>query len=50
MPAHAKEVLSLAYSPSNPALLASGSRDRLIHVFENVDKDFDLTQTIEVHK
>ncbi|XP_015117371.1 mitogen-activated protein kinase-binding protein 1 isoform X2 [Diachasma alloeum] len=52
--AHDAEVLCLEYSkytkfPSDlPRLLASASRDRLIHVF-NVDKGYDFLQTLDDH-
>ncbi|XP_063985422.1 mitogen-activated protein kinase-binding protein 1 isoform X3 [Diachasmimorpha longicaudata] len=52
--AHDAEVLCLEYSkytkfPSElPRLLASASRDRLIHVF-NVDEGYDFLQTLDDH-
>lgn len=45
--AHDAEVLCLEYS-DNPKLLASASRDRLIHVFQ-VDKNYELLQTLDDH-
>ncbi|XP_041850150.1 WD repeat-containing protein 62 isoform X2 [Melanotaenia boesemani] len=48
--AHDSEVLCLEFSPSSTGvkLLASASRDRLIHVF-NLDKNFSLEQTLNDH-
>ncbi|XP_037300474.1 mitogen-activated protein kinase-binding protein 1 isoform X3 [Manduca sexta] len=47
--AHDAEVLALEYSPpSGPRLLASASRDRLIHVF-NVDNGYQILQTLDEH-
>eukprot|EP01135_Chromosphaera_perkinsii_P004659 Nk52_evm8s293 gene=Nk52_evmTU8s293 len=51
IPAHDSEVLSLAFTPSafsSEQLLASGSRDRLIHVFD-IQRKFSLKQTIADH-
>ncbi|XP_050678210.1 mitogen-activated protein kinase-binding protein 1 isoform X3 [Leptidea sinapis] len=45
--AHDAEVLCLEYSAS-PRLLASASRDRLIHVFR-VDKGYQILQTLDEH-
>lgn len=52
--AHDAEVLSLEYSKytklttDSPKLLASASRDRLIHVF-NVDEGYNFLQTLDDH-
>uniref|UniRef100_A0A8D0H706 WD repeat domain 62 n=1 Tax=Sphenodon punctatus TaxID=8508 RepID=A0A8D0H706_SPHPU len=48
--AHDSEVLCLEYSKpeTGVALLASASRDRLIHVL-NVDKNYKLEQTLDDH-
>lgn len=48
--AHDAEVLCLEYSglESNVNLLASASRDRLLHVF-NVDREYELMQTLDDH-
>ncbi|KAM7339941.1 hypothetical protein ACRRTK_000556 [Alexandromys fortis] len=48
--AHDAEVLSLDYSKpeTGVALLASASRDRLIHVL-NVEKNYNLEQTLDDH-
>ncbi|KAM9259194.1 WD repeat-containing protein 62 [Morus bassanus] len=48
--AHDSEVLCLEYSKpeTGAALLASASRDRLIHVL-NVDKNYRLEQTLDDH-
>uniref|UniRef100_A0A8C8R7I4 WD repeat domain 62 n=1 Tax=Pelusios castaneus TaxID=367368 RepID=A0A8C8R7I4_9SAUR len=48
--AHDSEVLCLEYSKpeTGMALLASASRDRLIHVL-NVDKNYKLEQTLDDH-
>ncbi|XP_028276033.1 WD repeat-containing protein 62 isoform X2 [Parambassis ranga] len=48
--AHDSEVLCLEFSPSSTGvkLLASASRDRLIHVF-NLEKDYSLEQTLNDH-
>ncbi|KAM9588953.1 WD repeat-containing protein 62-like isoform 10-T10 [Morphnus guianensis] len=48
--AHDSEVLCLEYSKpeTGAALLASASRDRLIHVL-NVDKNYKLEQTLDDH-
>ncbi|KAF4524053.1 hypothetical protein B566_EDAN013207 [Ephemera danica] len=48
--AHDAEVLCLEYSQhdSGHRLLASASRDRLIHVF-NVDQDYNFLQTLDDH-
>ncbi|KAL0858742.1 hypothetical protein ABMA27_011216 [Loxostege sticticalis] len=45
--AHDAEVLCLEYA-SKPRLLASASRDRLIHVF-HVDKGYQILQTLDEH-
>ncbi|XP_053622214.1 mitogen-activated protein kinase-binding protein 1 isoform X6 [Plodia interpunctella] len=45
--AHDAEVLCLEYS-AKPRLLASASRDRLIHVFL-VDKGYQILQTLDEH-
>ncbi|XP_063372341.1 mitogen-activated protein kinase-binding protein 1 [Cydia amplana] len=45
--AHNAEVLCLEYS-AKPRLLASASRDRLIHVFM-VDRDYQILQTLDEH-
>ncbi|XP_077991093.1 uncharacterized protein LOC144445426 [Glandiceps talaboti] len=48
--AHDAEVLCLEYSKpeSGSKLLASASRDRLIHIF-NIQEDFSLLQTLDDH-
>ncbi|XP_013394584.1 WD repeat-containing protein 62 isoform X1 [Lingula anatina] len=48
--AHDGEVLCLEYStlPAGPRLLASASRDRLIHVFDTRDQ-YNLVQTLDDH-
>lgn len=50
--AHDQEVSCLDFTPMNDAgldlLLASGSRDRYIHVF-NVQEDFALMATLDDH-
>ncbi|GAB1607476.1 WD repeat-containing protein 62-like [Argonauta hians] len=48
--AHDAEVLSLEYSPlhTEPRLLATASRDRLIHIFD-VEQDYGLLQTLDDH-
>ncbi|XP_009882018.1 PREDICTED: WD repeat-containing protein 62, partial [Charadrius vociferus] len=48
--AHDSEILCLEYSKpeTGAALLASASRDRLIHVL-NVDKNYKLEQTLDDH-
>ncbi|XP_062274498.1 WD repeat-containing protein 62 isoform X3 [Scomber scombrus] len=48
--AHDSEVLCLEFSPSSTGvkLLASASRDRLIHVF-NLEKNYSLEQTMNDH-
>ncbi|KAK1786048.1 hypothetical protein P4O66_017784 [Electrophorus voltai] len=48
--AHDSEVLCLAFSPieTNLCLLASASRDRLIHIF-NMENNYSLTQTVYDH-
>lgn len=48
--AHDSEVLCLEFSPlsSGVSLLASASRDRLIHIF-NRDQDYSLIQTLNNH-
>ncbi|XP_044209771.1 WD repeat-containing protein 62 isoform X2 [Thunnus albacares] len=48
--AHDSEVLCLEFSPSSTGvkLLASASRDRLIHVF-NLEKNYSLEQTLNDH-
>eukprot|EP00066_Takifugu_rubripes_P026554 XP_011615820.1 PREDICTED: WD repeat-containing protein 62-like isoform X3 [Takifugu rubripes] len=48
--AHDSEALCLAYSPMSTGvkLLASASRDRLIHIF-NVEKNYSLEQTLNDH-
>ncbi|XP_061916798.1 WD repeat-containing protein 62 isoform X1 [Entelurus aequoreus] len=48
--AHDSEVLSLEFSPASTGvkLLATASRDRLIHVF-NVEKNYSLVQTLNDH-
>ncbi|KPP65215.1 WD repeat-containing protein 62-like [Scleropages formosus] len=48
--AHDSEVLCLEFSPLETGLhlLASASRDRLIHVF-NMEKDYSLEQTVYDH-
>ncbi|XP_068441893.1 WD repeat-containing protein 62 [Clinocottus analis] len=48
--AHDSEVLCLEFSPTSTGvnLLASASRDRLIHVF-NLDKNYSLQQTLNDH-
>ncbi|KAH9630888.1 hypothetical protein HF086_014629, partial [Spodoptera exigua] len=45
--AHDAEVLCLEYS-ARPRLLASASRDRLIHVFQ-VDRGYQIMQTLDEH-
>ncbi|KAL4711270.1 hypothetical protein ACJJTC_019111 [Scirpophaga incertulas] len=45
--AHDAEVLCLEYA-AKPRLLASASRDRLIHVF-HVDKGYQILQTLDDH-
>ncbi|XP_075988863.1 WD repeat domain 62 isoform X2 [Anticarsia gemmatalis] len=45
--AHDAEVLCLEYA-ARPRLLASASRDRLIHVF-HVDKGYQILQTLDEH-
>ncbi|XP_041971032.1 mitogen-activated protein kinase-binding protein 1 isoform X2 [Aricia agestis] len=45
--AHDAEVLCLEYS-ATPRLLASASRDRLIHVF-SVDQGYQILQTLDEH-
>nr|XP_032525667.1 uncharacterized protein LOC116776567 isoform X3 [Danaus plexippus plexippus] len=45
--AHDAEVLCLEYS-CQPQLLASASRDRLVHVF-SVDKGYQILQTLDEH-
>ncbi|CAG9576897.1 unnamed protein product [Danaus chrysippus] len=45
--AHDAEVLCLEYS-SQPRLLASASRDRLVHVF-SVDRGYQILQTLDEH-
>lgn len=49
--AHMAEVLDLQYSPpeSGRSLLASSSRDRLIHIFDASKPTYDLLQTIDDH-
>ncbi|XP_033096520.1 mitogen-activated protein kinase-binding protein 1-like isoform X2 [Anneissia japonica] len=48
--AHDSEVLCLSYSnaESGHSLLASASRDRLVHVF-NLEDDYSLVETIDDH-
>ncbi|XP_041659122.1 WD repeat-containing protein 62 isoform X2 [Cheilinus undulatus] len=48
--AHDSEVLCLEFSPTSTGvkLLASASRDRLIHVF-NLEKNYSLEQTLSDH-
>ncbi|XP_054650919.1 WD repeat-containing protein 62 [Dunckerocampus dactyliophorus] len=48
--AHDSEVLSLDFSPTSTGvkLLATASRDRLIHVF-NMEEDYTLVQTLNDH-
>ncbi|XP_029026179.1 WD repeat-containing protein 62-like isoform X2 [Betta splendens] len=48
--AHDSEVLCLEYSPQSTGvkLLASASRDRLIHIF-NLEKNYDLEGTLNDH-
>ncbi|XP_041797432.1 WD repeat-containing protein 62 isoform X3 [Chelmon rostratus] len=48
--AHDSEVLCLAFSPTSTGvkLLASASRDRLIHVF-SLEKNYSLEQTLNDH-
>ncbi|KAM6932947.1 WD repeat-containing protein 62 [Xenentodon cancila] len=48
--AHDSEVLCLEFSPTSSGvkLLASASRDRLIHVF-NLEKNYSLEQTLSDH-
>ncbi|CAH0549034.1 unnamed protein product, partial [Brassicogethes aeneus] len=48
--AHDAEVLCLEYSPNDPSfnLMASASRDRLIHVFD-VKRGYDFVQTLDDH-
>lgn len=49
--AHESEVLCLSYSPprkSGLQMLASGSRDRLIHVFD-ANKNYQLKSTLDDH-
>ncbi|XP_029373755.1 WD repeat-containing protein 62 isoform X2 [Echeneis naucrates] len=48
--AHDSEVLCLEFSPKSTGvnLLASASRDRLIHIF-NVEKNYSLEQTLNDH-
>ncbi|XP_056297142.1 WD repeat-containing protein 62-like [Pseudoliparis swirei] len=48
--AHDSEVLCLEFSPTSTGvnLLASASRDRLIHIF-NLDQDYSLEQTLSDH-
>uniref|UniRef100_A0A671TV87 WD repeat domain 62 n=1 Tax=Sparus aurata TaxID=8175 RepID=A0A671TV87_SPAAU len=48
--AHDSEVLCLAFSPTSTGLklLASASRDRLIHIF-NPEKNYSLEQTLNDH-
>ncbi|XP_045458024.1 mitogen-activated protein kinase-binding protein 1 [Melitaea cinxia] len=45
--AHDAEVLCLEYAPA-PRLLASASRDRLVHVFL-VDRGYQILQTLDEH-
>ncbi|XP_023955304.2 mitogen-activated protein kinase-binding protein 1 isoform X6 [Bicyclus anynana] len=45
--AHDAEVLCLEYA-SSPRLLASASRDRLVHVF-HVDRGYQILQTLDEH-
>ena len=49
--AHNTEVLYLQYSPpeSGRQLLASSSRDRLIHIFDASRSTYDLLQTLDDH-
>nr|XP_046246031.1 WD repeat-containing protein 62 isoform X3 [Scatophagus argus] len=48
--AHDSEVLCLAFSPTSTGvkLLASASRDRLIHIF-NLEQNYSLEQTLNDH-
>uniref|UniRef100_A0A8C4D963 WD repeat domain 62 n=1 Tax=Dicentrarchus labrax TaxID=13489 RepID=A0A8C4D963_DICLA len=48
--AHDSEVLCLVFSPTSTGvkLLASASRDRLIHIF-NLEKNYSLEQTLNDH-
>ncbi|XP_057207402.1 WD repeat-containing protein 62 isoform X2 [Triplophysa rosa] len=48
--AHDSEVLCLAFSPNETCLrlLASASRDRLIHIFD-MEKNYNLVQTVYDH-
>lgn len=46
--AHDSEVLCLEYSSTNLSLMASASRDRLIHVFD-VKDDYEFIQTLDDH-
>ncbi|XP_036392882.1 WD repeat-containing protein 62 [Megalops cyprinoides] len=48
--AHDSEVLCLEFSPTETGLhlLASASRDRLIHIF-NIEKEYELVQTVYDH-
>ncbi|XP_015248456.1 PREDICTED: mitogen-activated protein kinase-binding protein 1-like [Cyprinodon variegatus] len=48
--AHDSEVMCLEFSPASTGLkmLASASRDRLIHIF-NVEKNYSLEQTLNDH-
>ncbi|RKO87696.1 WD40-repeat-containing domain protein, partial [Blyttiomyces helicus] len=54
MEAHEGEVLSIDFSgepgddPSDPLLMATASRDRLIHIFD-VRRSFSLLQTLDDH-
>lgn len=46
--AHDSEVLCLEYSENNLSLMASASRDRLIHVFDTKD-GYEFLQTLDDH-
>lgn len=46
--AHDSEVLCLEYSNNNLSLMASASRDRLIHVFDTKD-GYEFVQTLDDH-
>ena len=47
--AHDSEVLSLAYAPGDVNLLASASRDRLIHVFDSQKSSYPHVDTLDDH-
>lgn len=48
LPAHDSEVMSVCFAPSSGSLVASGSRDRLVHIFD-ARRSFALATTRDNH-